>query len=177
MIGGPLAAFVLLGNDISAMSHQTVVLPLTQALAYLEQENIHATITRFSEVKATIHDYVFRTMEAPHIEATNFWDFTLTQEICKLKSCSGVNPVDNDESHDDEAPEPASGRTFYKFSHGHPQRHTQGHRARMTIRWTQYLAKRLPDLRDLDEDRNLLDEETRNERNAPRGSCHVSPCS
>jgi hypothetical protein len=28
-IGGPLAAFVLLGNELFAMSHQTAVFPLT----------------------------------------------------------------------------------------------------------------------------------------------------
>jgi hypothetical protein len=32
IIGGPLAAFTLLGNDIFAMSHQTAPLPLTQAV-------------------------------------------------------------------------------------------------------------------------------------------------
>ncbi len=71
-IGGPLAAFVLLGNEIFAMSHQTAVLPLTQAIAYLEKETIYANITRYGEVKATIYDYVFRSEQNPKIDKTNF---------------------------------------------------------------------------------------------------------
>ena len=37
-IGGPLAAYALLGNDIFALSHKTVPLPLMQAIAYLEKK-------------------------------------------------------------------------------------------------------------------------------------------
>lgn len=57
------------------MSHQTEILPLAQAVGYLERENIHATITRFGEVRATIHDNVFRCTKTPHIETMNFWNF------------------------------------------------------------------------------------------------------
>jgi hypothetical protein len=79
-IRGPLASYALLGNDIFALSHKTVPLPLMQAIAYLEKKNIYATITRFGEVKASIHDYVFRATQANKIDTMNFWNFTRTKE-------------------------------------------------------------------------------------------------
>ena len=53
------------------MSHQTAVLPLTQAIAYLEKETNYANITRYGEVKATIYDYVFRSEQNPIIDKMN----------------------------------------------------------------------------------------------------------
>jgi len=49
-IGGPLAAFVLSCILIFEMSYKTSVLPLSQALAYLEKEKNYATINLFGEV-------------------------------------------------------------------------------------------------------------------------------
>ncbi|KZS16225.1 Uncharacterized protein APZ42_018073 [Daphnia magna] len=100
------------------MSHQTEILPLAQAVGYLERENIHATITRFGEVRATIHDYVFRCTKTPHIETTNFWNFDQTQEICKL-DVKTDNQTDGNCSSDREL-EPASNGTINGFSPGHP---------------------------------------------------------
>jgi hypothetical protein len=125
-IGGPLAAFVLLGNDIFAMSHKTAPLPLTQAVAYLEEQNMYATITRFGEVKATIHDYVFRSTQSQDIEDMNFWTFIKTQESCKL-SPERRSKLDN---NDDDEPETGPVREIHQFTSGHPQHATEGHRAR-----------------------------------------------
>ena len=154
-IGGPLAAYALLGNDIFALSHKTAPLPLMQAIAYLEKENIYATITRFGEVKASIHDYVFRATQANKIDTINFWNFTRTQESCKLSP----EKSNQDSNKEDDEPEQTTGRQIYKFSDGHLQHKTQGHRDRTNIHWAKYLAKRLPDLDDLEEDSALLPEE------------------
>ena len=158
-IGGPLAAFVLRGNLIFEMSHKTAALPLSQAIAYLANENIFATINRFGEVKATTHDYVFRSDLNDEIERMSFWNFIKTQEICKL------NSKEQDIECDDftEDPKPTKGRFIYKFVSGHPQQKTQGHRARTTIHWPRYLAARLPDLNDLKDD-SYLDTEEREKR-------------
>ena len=158
-IGGPLAAFVLRGNLIFEMSYKTAALPLSQAIAYLPNENIFATINRFGEVKATTHDYVFRSDQNDEIERMSFWNFFKTQEICKLSS------KDQDIECDDftEDPKPTKGRFIHNFVPGHPQQKTQGHRARTTIHWLRYLAARLPDLNDLKDD-SYLDTEEREKR-------------
>lgn len=119
------------------------------------KKNIYATITRFGEVKATIHDYVFRVTQANNIDTMNFWNFTRTQESCKLSP----EKSNQDSNEEDEEPEQTTGRQIYKFSAGHPQHKTQGHRDRTNIHWAKYLAKRLPDLDDLEEDSALLPEE------------------
>ena len=162
-IGGPLAAFVLLGNDIFGMSHKTAPLPLTQAIAYLEQQNMYATITRFGEVKATIHDYVFRATRNQNIEAMNFWTFVKTQESCKLSPEKRNRPGNDDDDNEDE-PEHGENREINRFTNGHPQHATQGHRARTNVHWTKYLAKRLPDLDDLEDNSNLTSEEREQRR-------------
>ena len=162
-IGGPLAAFVLLGNDIFAMSHKTVPLSLTQAIAYVEQQNIYATITRFGEVKATIHDYVFRATRNQDIEAMNFWTFVKTQESCKLSPEKRNRPSNDDDDNEDE-PEHGENREINRFTNGHPQHATQGHRARTNVHWTKNLAKRLPDLDDLEDNSNLTSEEREQRR-------------
>ena len=159
-IGGPLAAFALLGNNIFAMSHQTAPLPLTQAIGYLEKQNINATFTRFGEVKATIHDYVFRSNRNQDIEDMNYWTFIKTQESCKL---APQKRRDSDNDNDDEL-EPEPTREIHRFSSSHPQHATQGHRARTNVHWTKYLAKRLPDQDDLEDNSNLTTEEREQRR-------------
>jgi ribosomal protein L32 len=85
-IGDPLAAFALLGNNIFAMSHQTAPLPLTQAIGYLEKQNINATFTRFGEVKATIHDYVFLIQPKPRHRRHELLDLHQNASILQISS-------------------------------------------------------------------------------------------
>jgi hypothetical protein len=170
-IGGPLAAFVLLGNEIFAMSHQTAVLPLTQAIAYLEKETIYANITRYGDVKATIYDYVFRSKENPLIEKMNLWSFTQKQESCKLKARPSNCDAETDSSSEDES---NSARIIHKCSPDHPQHGTEGHRERMDVRWPKYVAKRLPDLKSLEDSSDLLPDERQERREEyPKGGLTI----
>ncbi|KAK4006923.1 hypothetical protein OUZ56_012078 [Daphnia magna] len=144
------------------MSHQTEILPLTQGVGYLERENIYATTIRFGEVRATIHDYVFHCTKTPHIETMNFWNLIRTQEIWKLDVVADDQTDGNYLSDRDLGP--SSTRKIYIFSPGHPQCRYQGHRARTVSHWTKYLAKRLPDLNDLEDGSNLLAEQREERR-------------
>ena len=165
-IGGPLAAFVLRGNLIFEMSHKSAVLPLTQAIAYLTCEEMYATVNRFGEVKATTHDYVFRSDQSEIVENMNFWNFIKTQEICKLHPNTKFQAVDDFS----EEPKPVKGRPISRFSNGHPLQETLGHRTRTVIHWPKYLAKRIPDLNDLGDDSFLLPEE-REEKRSEYAKC------
>ncbi|EFX61644.1 hypothetical protein DAPPUDRAFT_121259 [Daphnia pulex] len=85
-IGDPLAAFALLGNNIFAMSHQTAPLPLTQAIGYLEKQNINPTFTRFGEVKATIHDNVFPIQPKPRHRRHELLDLHQNARVLQISS-------------------------------------------------------------------------------------------
>jgi hypothetical protein len=61
----------------------------------------------------------------------NFWNFTRTQESCKLTP----EKSNQDSNEEDEEPEQTTGRQIHKFSAGHPQQKTQGHRDRTNIHW------------------------------------------
>lgn len=79
-----MAAFTLLGGQIFQMSHKTAVLPLNQAVAFLNQEELYASVSRTGVVYASIYDYVFRNGTDPVIAKMNFWDFVGSQEVVKL---------------------------------------------------------------------------------------------
>ena len=144
-IGAPLAALVLRGIKVFDMSHKTEILPLTQALAFLEGNDIEASINREGVVSATTYDYVYRTQDAPDIECMNFWDFVRTQEKCRVKPSENQNE-EEDEEEETVNPIGSQEKKIHKFGFGHPQDHTHGHRSRTVVRWARYLAKRLPDL-------------------------------
>lgn len=80
-MGAPLIAFTALGYRIFAMSHTTAILPLAQAVAYLEGSAISASISKNGTVYATIYDYCYRSVSC---DSMNFWSFIASQEVCKL---------------------------------------------------------------------------------------------
>jgi hypothetical protein len=92
-VGAPVAAFCALGNDLFEMSHETAILPLTQARAFVQGEQLTASINKHGTVFATIHDYVYRSSTDPSIDGMNYWQFVGSQETCKLKSvCTTILP-------------------------------------------------------------------------------------
>ena len=137
VIGAPLAAFALRGNRIFEMSHDTAVLPLEQAAAFLENRPLQAAFRKDGTVTANIHDYVFRNHA---LEATNYWQFVATQESTALRSM-----VDEEEPTMDEEESPRNGRFIHKFMEGHPRFHIMGHRKRIHNAWPRYLGKRVLD--------------------------------
>ncbi|EFX66259.1 hypothetical protein DAPPUDRAFT_116575 [Daphnia pulex] len=62
-VGEPVAAFCALGNDLFEMSHETAILPLTQASAFVQGEQLTASINKYGTVFATIDDYCFQDVE------------------------------------------------------------------------------------------------------------------
>ena len=88
-IGAPLAALGLLGVKMFAMSHETVVLPLFQAIAFLNHESIQASISKDGTVYASVFDYVFRGCDQ-EIAETNYWQFLSRQEVKKLHKANAV---------------------------------------------------------------------------------------
>jgi hypothetical protein len=175
-IGAPLAAYCLRGNLLFRMSHQTVVLPLNQALAYLENKQIFATVSQNGAIRATIYDYIFRTKSVVEFDNMNYWEFVKTQEFCK-----NVNPID--ENSEDEQQEQncstfnidkisykikkskSTARIIHPFIIGHPQHGVSGHRQRTRIFLPKYTAQRLPDSAQLQDDSNLMENEIEENRN------------
>ena len=90
-VGAPLAAFAARGNKIFEMSHETAVLPLNQAKAYLEDKPLRASISKQGIVLATVYDYVFRTKSDVFLSNMNFWTFTATQETGKINKSTQSN--------------------------------------------------------------------------------------
>jgi len=82
-VGALLAAFAARGNSLFAMSHSTVVLPLTQAVAYLQALPIQTSINQKGQVFSVIYDYVYRNAL---FENMNFWTFIATQKIVSKKA-------------------------------------------------------------------------------------------
>lgn len=74
-IGAPLAAFAARGNKIFEMSHETALLPVAQAVAFLKKEPLTASVNKHGNVYATILDYVYRNSEEQSICDMNYWDF------------------------------------------------------------------------------------------------------
>lgn len=91
-IGAPMAAYTLLGGKIFRMSHDTAVLPLNQALAFLKREELYASLSRGGTVYASIYDYVYRNNTDPRIERMNYWEFTATQQLCPLSKHNQNEP-------------------------------------------------------------------------------------
>lgn len=50
-------------------------------------------------------------------------------------------------------------RQIYAFEKGHPRETTAGHRYRSVERWPKYSARRLPDLKQLEDNSNINEEE------------------
>ena len=92
-VGAPLASFAARGNRIFEMSHETAVLPLTQALAYLLGEPLRSSINRDGVVLASTYDYVFRTRDDETIASMTYWDFVTIMETYPLKSVSVAKQV------------------------------------------------------------------------------------
>jgi hypothetical protein len=156
-IGAPLAAFALRGNRIFEMSHDTAVLPLEQAVAFLEKRPLQAAFHKDGTVTANIHDYVYRS---PALDETNYWQFVATQESTELRQ---VLTVDGEEP-------PGTGRFIHKFTEGHPRRLIIGHRNRTRTAWPRYLGKRVPDLNALTlTDKSALEDEEKNEQREEYG--------
>jgi hypothetical protein len=88
----------------------------------------------------------------------NYWTFIKTQVSCKLA------PQKRRDSDNDDELEPGPTHEIHRFSGSHPQHATQGHRARTNVHWTKYLAKRLPDQDDLEDNSNLTTEEREQRR-------------
>ena len=84
-VGAPLAAFAARNNKIFQMSHETAVIPLNQAKAFLRGQPLRASISKHGLVLATIYDYVFRTKSDPTVNGLNYWLFVATQETWQLK--------------------------------------------------------------------------------------------
>ena len=77
------------------MSHATAVLPLTQTVAYLQENPIFSSINKKGHVFSTIHDYVYRNRL---FEEINFWTFTSNHKIVSNKSKAEFEDDANDES-------------------------------------------------------------------------------
>ncbi len=84
-VGAPLAAFAARNNKVFEMSHETAVLPLIQAKAFLRGQPLRASISKGGLVLATIYDYVFRSKSDPIINGINYWSFVSTQETIQLQ--------------------------------------------------------------------------------------------
>ena len=82
---------LLVATTFSEMSHETAVLPLNQAKAYLEDKPLRASISKQGIVLATVYDYVFRTKSDVFLSNMNFWTFTATQETGKLNKSTQSN--------------------------------------------------------------------------------------
>ena len=95
-VGVPLAAFVALGNNIFAMSHQTAVLPLNQMHAFLLELPMKMTLTK--KVFTVVYDYLFRNSD---FENLNLWDFIATQQRVPFHDWTGLNSDDDSERDDD----------------------------------------------------------------------------
>ena len=65
--GAPLAGYCLRGNFLFRMSHQTVVLPLNQALSYLENKQISVTVSQKGVIRATIYDKVYQNFHPSNL--------------------------------------------------------------------------------------------------------------
>ena len=168
-VGAPLAALVLRGMSIFEMSHETSVLPLTQALAFLEGEEIRALVNRQGIVSATTYDYVYRSRGSSENDSMNFWNFTKTQETCKQNTNKENGEWEQIEDENGElenvfTPSNSKARVIYKFCEGHPQEITHGHRSRTCMHWAKYLAKRLPDLCNLETTNEEILPEERDEQ-------------
>lgn len=105
--------------------------------------------------------YIFRSKENPQIEKINLWYFTKKQDSCKLKEKPGNCDTETDSNSEDES---NSARIIRKYSTDHPQHDTEGHRERMDACWPKYLAKRLPDLKRIEERNDLLPKERQKRR-------------
>ncbi len=88
-----MAAFCALGKDLFEMSHETAILSRTQARAFVQGEQLTASIYKQGTVFATIHDYVYHSLTDPSVDGINYWQFVGGQETCKLKSvCTSILP-------------------------------------------------------------------------------------
>ena len=97
-VGAPLAAFVALGNNIFAMSHQTAVLPLNQMHAFLLGLPMKTTLTKKGKVFTVVYDYLFRNSA---FENLNLWDFVATQQRVPFQDWTEPNSDDDSECNDD----------------------------------------------------------------------------
>ncbi len=125
---------------------------------------------------AGTHDYVNRS---PSFEAMNMWEFSATQEICKLEESRELISDDENSSipevnlfymedsdiHevDDIEMRNSAASVRHRFLREHPLYQTYGHRQRTRRTWPKYSAKRLPDVVDLQDGSDLSDED-RNEK-------------
>lgn len=100
-IGAPMAAFVALGNRIFEMSHDTVTMPLNQALAFLKNEPLQASISKHGSLYATIFDYIYRDDTDERICVMNYWQFLTTQASCKLNVKASPQEEPCDKMSDD----------------------------------------------------------------------------
>ena len=94
-VGALLAAFAARGNLIFDMSHATAVLPLTQTVAYLQENPIFSSKNNKGHKFSTIHDCVYRNQL---FEEMNFWTFTSSHKIVSNKSNGEFLDDANDES-------------------------------------------------------------------------------
>ncbi|EFX73115.1 hypothetical protein DAPPUDRAFT_325613 [Daphnia pulex] len=160
-VGAPVAAFCALGNDLFEMSHETAILPLTQARAFVQGEQLTASINKHGTVFATIHDYVYRSSNDPSIiDGMNYWQFVGSQETCKLKSF--FQDVEESDIEDTECVQ--RGRLQHRFQQDHPRFETHGHWERTHLHWPQYTAQRLPDVLDLRDDSEVSADERTSKR-------------
>ena len=101
-IGAPLAAFLARGNHLFQMSHQTAPLLLLQALAFLNGNDLNASINKKGIIMSAVFDYVHSTSDDPSFSLMNMWEFVATQELCLLtKSTTKRNNDGNGTEEDD----------------------------------------------------------------------------
>lgn len=170
-IGASLAAFLARGNHLFQMSHETAPLLLLQALAFLNGNHLNASINKNGIIMAAVFDYVYRTTDDPSFSLMNMWVFVVTQEQCLLSKSTRQRKDDDNMSDeydrvledDDNNKNGTSYRTQHRFQPSHPLYATHGHRERYRHRWPKYSAKTLPDILDLDNEKDIMIE-TRDEK-------------
>ena len=106
-VGAPLAAFAARGNPIFSMSHETATLPLSQALAFLENRPLTAPINKSGTAFSSVFDYIYRNTSAKCFDSMNFWEFTTTQRRVSLS-----NNIEHIGDSEDDSDEEFNGKLF-----------------------------------------------------------------
>ena len=142
------------------MSHETATFPLMQALGFLQNQVIKATISQKGVVRPTIYDYIFRSND-PFYEQMHYWKFISTQEFCKTRNSTDQKRNSENESEDetDAEVDVSRARSIHNFLPGHPQADSSGHRNRTRKAWPKYSGRRLPDIDDLLDSSDILEKE------------------
>jgi hypothetical protein len=133
VVASQMSAILLLKDkDVFEYSHDFAAVPLAQALAFLENRSIRATIGKNGVIKALTYDYAFRNTV---LETMNFWDYR--ERLDTFPKSQSKNKKNEE----------------FDFIEPHPQFAKCTARYRQTKAVPKISGKKLPDLRILNGER------------------------